>query len=139
MANEVTISSSLNISNGNLRYRTSRLSFTGDMDGEGGPSPGAIIVPTTGTDVDFTELVTPGYCELTNYDDTNFVEWGIHDGTLFHPIGQILPGETYIIRLSPSLGREEVAVGTGSTNPPNTFFLKADTASCIVFVGAFDA
>ncbi len=74
-----------------------------------------------------------------NQDSTNFVEFGIWDGTSFYPVGRLLAGESYVLRLSPNLG-EEYGTGTGTTGEGiNTLRFKADTASVNVLVEAFEA
>lgn len=131
---EVTIRNSLSIDAGNLEYSSKPTNFTGSISSVNpkGPVPGALDVTTSGTDVDLSELTTPGYCRIMNLDATNYVTFGIWDGSDFHPLGEILPGETYPIRLSRSIG---LGVGTGYEN----LRLVADTATCIVVVEAFEA
>lgn len=147
MADEATVNATLTIQKQNddgtrilIDYDSRPASFTADVDGTKGPSPGSITVSTDGTDVDFSELTEPGLCRLMNQDDTNFVEYGIREpatGT-FYPLGEMLPGETYIIRLSRNLHEEYVGTGTGTSAPTNFFHIKADTAACNVLVEAFE-
>ena len=134
MSNEAQIRSSLQISKGNLRYNSQPTAFRADVTGTNGPTPGAIAVATAGTNVDLSALTTPGLCRLMNLDATNYVTWGIYDGVYFFPLGEILPGETYVIRLSRILGSESPGTATG-----NRLRLVANTAACKVAVEAFEA
>lgn len=147
MANEATINLSMNIRKVDdttdlvlLDYRSQPSSFQADVTGTKGPTPGSISVSIAGTDVDFSQLTTPGLCRLMNQDPTNFVEYGIREpGTgTFYPLGEILPGETYIIRLSRNLQEEYIGTGTGTSAPTNFFHLKANVAACNVLVEAFE-
>lgn len=139
MADEATIQASLQITKNKLKYSSQPTNFKADVATEKGPSPGAIAVSTDGTDVDFSELTTPALCRLQNLDTTNFVEYGIWDGISFLPLGELLAGESYVIRLSRNL-TEEFGTGTGTTGAAaNTLRLKADTAACNVLVDGFDA
>lgn len=136
MADEIRMQIGLSIKKGNLLYAIPSMAFTADIetDDPKGPVPGAITVTTTGTDVDFSELVNPAVCKITNLDDTNFVSYGVYDGASFHFLGEILPGETYVLRLSRYLGGTDPG-----TSGDNTLRFKANTASCIVQVEAFEA
>lgn len=109
------------------------------VTGEKGPLPGAFTVAVAGTDVDLTEITNlGGICTFKNQDDANFVSWGAWDGIEFIPIGELLPGEEFIIRLSRNLG-QEYGAGTGTTGAGNkTWRFKADTAPVNVLVRAFD-
>lgn len=144
MANEATIRSSLQIFKGTdpiqLQYLSRPDSFTATVTGAKGPVPGAIQATIAGVDVDFSELTQPGLCRIVNLDATNFVTWGIWDPEIakFFPLGEILPGEFYVIRLSRLLSAE-LGTGAGTTGPnTNKLRLKADTASVNVSVEAFE-
>lgn len=125
MANEATITAQLRIDKNNVKYNSPNSTFQGDVTGKDGPVPGAISVTTSGTDISFSELTTPGYVEFRSLEDDggNFVEFGIWDGATFHELGELLPGENYILRLSRNM--------TGLR-------FKADTAAVNVFIGAFE-
>lgn len=140
MADEAQIRASLQITNDPLEYRSQPTAFTADVAGIKGPVPGAIEASVEGTDVDLSELVAPSLCRIMNLDATNFVEYGVWDpeGGTFYPLGEILPGETYVIRLSRNL-QEEFGTGTGTTGAgTNRLRFKADTAPCNVLVEAFE-
>jgi hypothetical protein len=129
---------------GILNYRSYPTAFIADVALAIGPTPGALLVSTVGTDVSFAQLTTPGLCKLTNQDATNFVEYGIHDPVTnkFYFLGELLPGEFYILRLSRWLGREETepGVGTGtSLGSANKLCMRSNHAPCVVLVEAFNA
>lgn len=149
MANEVTVQTNLDIRKTDptdgtkviLEYHgVGPSSFQADITGTKGPTPGAITATIAGTDVDLTELSTPGFCEIHNQDGTNFVTVGIWDPeTLkFYPILEVGPAEKYALKLSRLL-QQEFQTGAGTTGPDtNRLRIKADTASCVVYVGAFE-
>jgi len=126
MADEIRIQSTLTIEKGNLNYSSRPTLFQADVSAAAptGPSPGSLLAATAGTDVSLTQLTTPGVCRISNLDTDNFVEYGIWDSSTFHELGEILPGEFYVLRLSRNM--------TGLR-------LKANTAACECLVEAFEA
>ncbi len=123
-----------------IDYASKPTAFDITVTGTKGPVPGAITVTTAGVDVDFSELTTPGYCRLFNHDATNFYEYGIWDpeGNTFYPLGEVGPGESYVLKLSRNL-QEEFGTGTGTSGAnTNRLRLKADTASVEAVVEAFE-
>lgn len=140
MANEAIIRTSLQITKGNLEYRSQPTLFYADVAGTKGPVPGCIEVSTVGTNVDFGELTQPALCRIHNLDASNFVEYGVWDpeGSTFYPLGELLAGDTYVLRLSRNL-QEEYGTGTGTTGADtNRLRFKADTAAVNVVVEAFE-
>ena len=142
MSDEATIQGSLQIVSGELQYYSRPTVFLADVAGAKGPVPGAISVSTAGTDVDFSELTTPGLCRIMNVDPTNFFEYGIWDpeSHTFYPLGELLVGEFTILRLSRNIQEEYgTAPGTGTTGADtNRLRLKANVATCIALVEAFE-
>jgi hypothetical protein len=146
MSKEITVQSNLLIRKGNLNYRSPVSTFQADMDGTPkGPTPGVLSVPTTGVDVSLAQLTTPGWCQFTNLgradggDDTQaYVQVGVHDGALFHPLLELLPGESYPVRLARVIGEEEQATGTGTSAAINSLRLHAVGSVCNVVVEAFE-
>lgn len=138
MADEATIFAGLQINKTPLFYITQPQAFKADVAGIVGPVPGSVLVTTEGVDIDFTPLVQPGLCLIQNLDDTNFVTYGIWDGVSFYPLGELLPGEQFPLRLSRVLG-EEYGTGTGTSGAAiNTLRFKADTDDVYVNVLAFE-
>ena len=140
MADEATVQCSLQIKKGNLTYRSNPTAFRADVATAKGPSPGAFTASTDGTSVDLTALTQPALCRIQNIDATNFVEVGIWDteAALFFPLMELLPGESYVIRLSRNIEEEYVGTGTGTSAATNRLRIKANTAACIVLVEAFE-
>lgn len=146
MANEAQVRGSLQIlkKSGTITlidYGSKPTTFQATVTGTKGPVPGAFTVTVLGTDVDFSELTTPGLCVFKNLDPTNFVTYGIWDpeNSKFFPLGELLPGEVFPIRLSRDL-QEEFQTGTGTTGADtNRLRFKADTVSLDVSVEAFEA
>lgn len=135
---DATVTTTLTVTKDNTNYQSRPTQFTASMSASKGPSPGAVAVSTDGTDIDLTELDSPGLCRLMNLDSTNYVELGIWDGVSFYPIMELLPGETYVIRLARNL-EEEYGTGTGTTGDAiNTLRAKANTAACNLLVEAFE-
>lgn len=138
MTNEISVQSGFTIIKKSgaitqINHTPQPSSFRADVTGAKGPTPGAIDVTTAGVEVDLTELSTPGFCRLMNQDDTNYVRYGILDidGATFHELGELGPGESYVLKLSRLIGK---TVGTADEG----LFLKADTATCVVLVEAFE-
>jgi len=141
MSDEATRRSSLSYKKGNVDWREHPTSFTFDVSGTAkGPVPGAVQATVAGVNIDLTELSTPGACRIMNLDDTNHVAYGIWDATdsIFFGLGELLPGEWVDLRLWRYLG-QETGTGTGTIGSGNSLRLKADTAACECYVGAFEA
>lgn len=148
MSNEISIQLNLMINKnddaGIVYYRSYPTQFNSDMDGALGPTPGAVLVGIYGTDVDLSQLTQPGICRVSNQDASNFVSYGPYDPELdkFYPVGEILPGEFYLFRLSRNLGNEYAGTGTGTGTTgaeTNTLRFVADTEPVVVLVEAFEA
>lgn len=133
MANTVTISTQLKIvdANGNAIYQSLPTSFTGTQTATNGPSPGMVTATTSGVTVSLAQLSTAAYGRIRNTDPTNFVTVGLYDGTTFRPFCELLPGESYPLRLSRTL----LTANAGA----DVLRVKADTNSCNVLFEIFDA
>ena len=141
MANEATVNSGFSITKSNLKHRSYPTQFQATVSGSKGPTPGAFTASLLGTQVDLSELENPGLCRISNLDSDNFVEWGVYDGNEFYPLGEILPGEFYVFRLSRFLGRSigSSDPGTGTFDLGTyRFMIKATVAPCNVSVEAFE-
>jgi len=148
MSGEAQIQVSMQITkddtDGILNYRSYPTQFTADVSGALGPTPGAFVVSITGTDVDLSQLTVPGLCKITNQDAVNYVEYGIHEASTnqFYPLGEVLAGEFYVLRLSRWLGLEWAEPGTGTgtgLGSDNKLMFRASTAPVVVLVEAFEA
>lgn len=141
MANEITVRASLQIKKGNLDFQSKPTLFKADMTGLDGPTPGTITCAVApGTDVDLSELTTPGMCWIQNLDSTNYVTIGIRDpeSNKFYPMMELAAGQFAVFPLARSV-EEEFATGTGTVGPAtNRIRIVANTAACNVFVAAFE-
>lgn len=124
MVDEARFNIGVQITKGHIQYRSLPTTFTADVDGTAGPTPGYVLVATSGTDIDLSGLGTPGICVLHNIDPTNYVEYGVGDGSSTYELGEIQPGEIYVLRLARSL---------------TTLRMQANTAPVRVVVEAFEA
>lgn len=140
MSNEATVRTGIQIIVGGLTYRPPTVSFNVNVSAAKGPTPGLVVVPILGVDVDFSELTTPGLCRISNYDTTNFVTYGIGDSVTneFYPLGEIGPSESYVLKLSRNLGIDQDELTTGTGSGTKTFRIMADTAPCNCSVEAFE-
>lgn len=141
MTNEVRINTSMNIraSTGPLQYQNEPSSFQANMSGAQGPSPGSVIATPNGTVVTFPGLTSPRLCRIMNQDPTNWIAVGMYDGVHFYPMIELLPGETYIVRLSRHLGGEYTTTGTGSIGHPGALMVKCPAANAEALIEAFNA
>lgn len=145
MSNEIRTTINFTINKGNTSYQNrpnnEQTSFTNTATSPKGPSPGAVTIPTYGKDIYFTELVTPGEVFMHNLDSNNYVEYGIYDPQIgvFYPLGELLPDGIAKFRFSRNLQEQYAGSGTGTTTPENYFRLKANGASCVVVIEAFEA
>jgi len=144
MSQEIRLQLSLLVRKGALVYQSNPTALVADMGGSSGPTPGSIHVALgVGIDVSLSQIVIPGgWCFIMNLDSTpqptpNYVEYGINDVNNFFPLGELLPGEFTVKRLSRNLGKEYIGTGTGIVN--STFRLKAHGAATLVRVEIFDA
>jgi hypothetical protein len=120
MANEIQITAGISVRKGSLVFQEQATTYTIDMTGTGGPTPGFISVGTVEESTTFPELTTEGMLFMKNLDATNYVQWGFATGVYG---GRIKPGETAgPFRMEPSL----------------TLYLKANVAACRVLVYGFE-
>lgn len=140
MSNELSIRSSVEIKNGPLEYRSYPQQFRADMTGVTGPTPGALSVNTTGVAVDLSLLEVPGICIIRNLDTEDTIVFGISDGLEFYPLGDVLPGEVFVLRLSQFLGSSfGIGPGTGTADSGTySLFLKSLESDVIASVEAFE-
>lgn len=122
MANEISVSVQVSVSNGNLvkSLGPNRGTLTIDQTTQGGPSPGYVSVGTSEESISLAELGTVGWAVLTNLDSTNYVEWGFSTGVYG---GRLNAGESAALRL----------------NPSTSLYMKANTAACKCLVEVLEA
>lgn len=140
MADEATISVSVNVNNGLLQYDRSGVSFEADLSAVKAPLPGHVEVDTDGVDVPLTGLTTPGLYLVTNLSTTYRVEVGIRDQSTgnFTPFHEVLPGETFPGRFSRNLRTEFADTGTASESTNNHLHLRSYGGTANVRLEVFE-
>lgn len=115
MANEITITSTLNVTNGEATddFRASGVQF--DQAASGGWKSIQSIGTTEESITSFGDVTTEGWCVLKNLDTTNYVQVGF--STTVYGI-RLEATEHAVFRMEPSAD----------------LFLKANTAACKVLV-----
>lgn len=141
MAGEATLRVSLQIVKGNVQYQSPQTGFQADVSGSKGPCVGTVTVPTSGLDIDLSELTIPGWAYVQNQDSVNFVQIGIREPATsrFFPLLILKPGQGYPIQLSPYVGQQYDNTGTGTSAAINKLHVKADTSPCNVLFQIFEA
>lgn len=134
MANEITVTSQLQVLKGNLQYVSRPNSIIADLATDRGYGPGAVVATTDGVDISLAHLggETPGWCWIQNLDDTNDVTLGRWDQTnqLFYPVARFKPGEGYPIRLAADVDEEYTGTSSEPSANVSTLRLKASNAPC---------
>ena len=112
MANEITLTGSLQIANGDFKqdWRPGTIQITQSTQACAG---GVQIIGTSEEAIVVTDVATPGYCFFRNLDATNFVTIGSFVSATYYPALKLKAGEYAICRLDGS----------------KTFYAKADTAN----------
>lgn len=142
MANEARIQVSLQITKGNLNFRSYPTAFMADIENGFGPSPGAITVTPEGVDVDLSVFTEPGWALLINLDEDNYVDYGLYDADslMFYFWGRLKPGMPACFELSPRFGEQHYDTGTSTSvsDSNNRLRFIANNANCNVLVNIFD-
>jgi len=114
MADEIRVVTSLSVNNGNLKSPGTTYNITHDQAAAVAPAPGGVNIGTAEETISFGD-VTPGWVEIVNLDDTNFVDLGFSTGVY----GITIPaGSTCLFKMK-----------SGAT-----IYAKADTAAVELMV-----
>lgn len=130
----------LQVIKGSLRYQSPQAAFTANVTATNGPTPSAVTIPVNGADINLSQLTAMGgLCFIMNLSSTNTVMVGIKDTLtgVFYPLMDLLPGESYPMRLSHDLQKQEAGTGTFS-GATARLHIKAVGAPCVVIIDAFD-
>lgn len=121
MANEITLTQRLQLSNGALLddNNPGRIQITQTTQTI---YKAVVSVGTTEESVTFAELTTPGICYIKNLDGTNYVQWG-----------------TATTVYSGRLKANDIPACFRLDNAATTLYLKANTAACKVLITVYDA
>lgn len=126
-----------------LDYQSRPTAFTVDVSGAKGPSPGAVSISLSGTDIDLSQLTLPGLVAFQNLDATNYVDVGVYEpGTgVFYPVFEVGPGEVYVMKFSRNFKEQwsGTVTGTGTDAANNTLHGRANGAAVNLYVGAFES
>ena len=133
MANEITVTASVSVANGNLTFSGNSQNFRASQTTANGPAPGAVTLSASGagTLIGLSQLTLPGWCQVKNCDATNYCTIGLYDGTTFRPFIELQPGEVAVFRLSRTLLTANTAAdvlhGLANTAPVVVQFNCLDT------------
>ena len=118
MADEITVSVGLRLSNGDLDSLTeSTRSFTVTQSTAVPVRVGGSqIIGTTEEAIDLTDLTTNGVAKFRNRDAANFIQIGVKPAATFYPLVRLNAGEEWIFRLSQGI----------------TPYAIADTGACVM-------
>lgn len=119
MANEITVTANITVTNGQLKEQINYGTLQFDQDAVGGPTPGYLTIGTSEETEAFSELSTLGWLFMRNLDANNYIQWGFATGVYG---GRLEATETALFRLEP---------GT-------TLYLKANLAACKLYIAAFE-
>jgi hypothetical protein len=123
MPGVITSNCGLNVLHGSLRSNLNPGQSSIVQSVARGPTPGCVIVATTDTEIDFSQLATLGVIQITNLATANYVDFGPSDGAgSFKPALRVKFGETWQFRLVPGV----------------TYFAKSNTAASAVVFSAFN-
>lgn len=102
MANEIRLTASLSVDNGDFKEAINPGSLTIDQAtiGKGGYVQ---TIGTTNEALVVGDVATLGYCYLRNLDATNAVEYGPDSGGAMISFGKLKAGEVAILRLTPGI------------------------------------
>ena len=114
MADEIKLSVSLGVTNGTLVSPSNVYSKTFDQAAPIAPAPGGVNIGTSEETINFGDI-TPGWVEIVNLDDTNFVDLGFSTGVY----GITLPVNGVCL----------FKMKSGAT-----LYAKADTAACEISI-----
>lgn len=147
MANEFDCQITMTVRGNNLAetYSERYLDSCDDVTTLKGPTPDYKTVSELGTEVDLSQLTTPGNCLIKNIEpvgSTLYFHWGVWDPETnkYYPVGELAAGQSAKFKFSRLFGNEfntgtGTAAGTGATN---TLKLYAVGGSCRATVKVFE-
>lgn len=140
MADEINVQSRLIIRKNNVYYQSQPGTFIADFNGSKGPTPGSMAVSEDGTDIDLSELGTPGLCFMMNQGNTYPVVVGRWDPVtlFFYPFCKLFPGEGFVLRLAEDVEEEYTGTGTGTEATQSKLRAKGWGGPGVLLVEAFE-
>lgn len=100
MADEISISLQATVQNGLLSIMRGPFAFKDDQFVPGSEA-GVVIVGTTEEDIDYGDLVGPGWMWVKNLDSANHVNYGPKSAGNMVAFGQLDPGMEHMFFLYP--------------------------------------
>lgn len=98
MADEITITSNLQCTNGGFSFATREGSVRVDQAVAGGGGPGTVTITTSDAAVSLGSFTAKGYCFIKNLDATNYVEFGPESGGAIVKLIRLNAGESCLFR-----------------------------------------
>lgn len=102
MANEISATVNVQVSNGNFRSSFAPGTVQITQSAIGGHMP-IVTVGTSEEVIGFGDITTLGLAALRNLDATNYVRVGPESGGAMVPMLRIKPGEVQFLRLEPGI------------------------------------
>lgn len=112
MANEITATSTLRVSNGSLVYNSPQRSNAITMSGDHYSAVGQTIGVTEEALSINADVATLGVAEFTNLDAVNSISIGVKPASTFYPLIMLKPGESYVVRIDPAATLYAIASAT---------------------------
>ena len=157
MAREANIQASLTIrksitAGGLVLNRQHSHAYQATVTGTKGPSPGAVLVPLVGVDIDLSQLTQPGWCWIKHLGlaagtdpgttpEIYYIDIGIKDilSGRFLPFMELQPGGELPFYFSRNLLEAYNQTGTGTGPANNTLHAIAYIAACNLSIEAYEA
>ena len=103
MANEIAISASLSLENGELKIPTYGGAYSADQTTAAGGVPGFMVLTTTEAVIDTTGLTAPGWLWMKNVGSVTAI-WGkVLSGPAYEEVGRIPAGKPTLIYVGDSV------------------------------------
>ena len=100
MANEITITASMKVANGNLDESWRKANLKVNQTGKSAAGSVQEIGFAAHEQIVLTDIGTAGYAYFRNTDTTNYVEVGVDVGATFYAFMKLKPGEAAVLRLA---------------------------------------
>jgi hypothetical protein len=113
MANEISVTTGIQVANGSSRRPSNQLSKNFDQSAVG-IAESTIDVTTSDQSVTLP-LSTPGWIQLRN-DGSNPIQWGPNNGGAILVMGEISPGATHQIEVPSTASTIRVKTTTGTSS-----------------------
>lgn len=103
MAEEISITARMSVSNGNLKLNMGGTTQKFDQTTAKGGNPGTVNIGTSDEAISLGDISSAGWAYFRNLDTTNYVEIGPTSGGALVPFLRLEAGEEAVLRLTPSV------------------------------------